>query len=243
MIDFYMAPSPNSKKIKIALEELGLPYKVIVVKLYEGEQLTPEFRKINPNLKVPAIVDHKPSDGGEPYNVFESGAILQYLAEKTGKLLPKDMRGRMLAIQWLTWQVAGLGPMMGQASHFLRYVPKGIDPTYGLNRYLHESRRLLHVISNRLKRVRYLAGDEYSIADIACWPVVNDFAPFLGVDLNEFEHIVRWRDEIRARPAVGRAVNAPEFARGRESTNDQVLTEEERSINFGERLLNAVIED
>ena len=242
MIDFYMAPSPNNKKIKIALEELELPHNVIVLNVYGGDHLKPEFRAINPNLKVPAIVDHSPPDGGEPFSVFESGAILQYLAEKTGKLLPKDMRGRMLAIQWLTWQMAGMGPFMGQASHFLRYAPPG-DHTYALNRYLNESRRLIHVINNRLKRVRYLAGDEYSIADVACWPVVTDFAPFIGVDLDEFEPIIRWRDEIRARPAIERTLNAPEFAVGRESARNPTLTEEERSNNFGERMLNAVIED
>lgn len=242
MIDFYMAPSPNSKKIKLALEEMEIEHRSIVLKLYDGEHLTPEFREINPNLKTPAIVDHTPSDGGGPFNVFESGAILQYLAEKTGKLLPKDMRGRMLAIQWLTWQVAGPGPMMGQASHFLRYAPEG-DHTYPLTRYTNESRRLIHVISNRLKRSRYLAGAEYSIADVACWPVITDFAPFIGVDLNEFEHVIRWRDEIAARPAVQRTLNAPEFAVGRESSRNPNLNEEERANNFGDKMLNAVIED
>ena len=244
MIDLHFTPSPNSLKIKIALEELGLEHRIKKYDLYKGDHLAPEFHTINPNHKLPAIVDHDPADGGEPFNVIESGAILQYLAEKTGKLIPSDMRGRSLAIQWLTWQVAGPGPMLGQAGHFLRYAPPG-DHEYSTNRYVSESKRLVQVLDNRLKRGRYLAGDEYSIADIACWPVFQMFTPFLGIDLGDFEYAGRWRDEILARPAVQASMSIPEMGGGssREYDENPELTEEEWSNTFGNRMLSAVQED
>ena len=243
LIDFHMCTAPNSKKIKIALEELSLEHRTFKYSIQDGEHLTPEFREINPNLRLPAIVDHDPPDGGAPLNVFESGSVLQYLAEKTGKLIPTEFRARLLAFEWMTWQVAGLGPMMGQAGHFLRYAPKDLDHTYSAQRYLNESRRLMRVLDNRLKRGRYLAGEEYSIADIACWPVAMDFGRGLGIDFADHPNVARWDEDIRARPAVQRMIDSPEFVPGPESDRVRVLTEEQRSNNFGENLMKAVIED
>lgn len=244
MIDIHFTPSLNSLKVLIAAEELGLEYKIIKYDLYKGDHLKPAFRDINPNVKLPAIVDYDPADGGEPFNVFESGAILQYLAEKSGKLLPADWRERWQAIQWVTWQVAGVGPNMGQAGHFLRYAPPG-DHTYPKQRFVNESKRLVQVLDNRLKRAAYLAGSEYSIADIACWPVFQMFSPYLGIELAEYEHVARWRDEIMARPAIQAAMGNPVMGGGssREYDAQPELTEEEWSNNFGERMLNAVRED
>lgn len=244
MIDLHFTTSPNSLKILIALEELGLDYKIIKYDLYKGDHLAQAYRQINPNMKLPAIVDYDPQDGGEPYSVFESGAILQYLAEKSGKLLPADWRERWQAIQWLTWQVAGVGPNMGQAGHFLRYAPEG-DHSYSINRYVNESKRLVQVLDNRLKRSPYLAGNEYSIADIACWPVFQMFCPYLGIELADYENALRWRDEIQKRPAIQAAFSNPVMGGGstREYDEKPKLTEEEWSNNFGDRMLKAVRED
>lgn len=244
LIDFHMTPSPNSKKIKIALEELGADHETKKYSIQDGEHLTPEFRAISPNLKLPTIVDDKPDDGGEPISVFESGAILIYLAEKHDRFLPKELRPRMAALQWLTWQVAGLGPMMGQAGHFLRYAPKNIDHSYSFERYLNESRRLVRVLDNRLKRCEFLAGDEYSVADMATWPMVTDGSPFLQIDLaGEYPNVRRWADTIRARPSIQRMIDSPEFAPGPEYELKRELTEEQFSNNFGENLMKAVVED
>ncbi|MCJ2188434.1 glutathione S-transferase family protein [Novosphingobium beihaiensis] len=242
MIDLHFTPSPNSLKIKIALEELGLPYKVIRYDLYKGDHLAPAYRAVNPNVKLPGIVDHDPQDGGEPFSVFESGAILQYLAEKTGKLLPENWRERSQAIQWLTWQVAGVGPMMGQAGHFLRYAPPG-DHAYSTQRYVNESKRLVQVLDNRLKRNAYLAGSTYSIADIAAWPVVQIFSPYVGIDLEPFPNARRWLGTIAQRPAVQASLNSPDMGPGRHYDAQPKLNEEEWSNTFGERMFNAVRED
>lgn len=238
MIDLHYCATPNGMKVALMLEETGLPFRVIPYDIFEGEHLTPEFGRINPNHKAPAIVDNDPADGGGPLAVFESGAVLQYLAEKTGRFLPADLRGRTAAIQWLTWQMAGLGPMSGQASHFQRYAPEGQE--YGIARYSKELDRLLTVLERRLSVAEYLAGDEYSIADMAVWPG-RASAFVLGRDLEGYPAMSRWFAAIRERPAVQRATSradlkAPEKYLGRK----QKLSTDEWSNMFGERMLGAV---
>lgn len=201
-IDLYTWPTPNGHKIHIMLEEVGLPYNVHAIDIGAGDQFDPDFLKISPNNKMPAIVDPDGPDG-EPHSVFESGAILIYLAEKTGKLLPDDPRKRSEALQWLMWQMGGLGPMLGQAHHFLQYAPETIE--YASNRYSNEAKRLYGVLDKRLGETRYLAGDEYTIADIAAWPWTR-FPERQGVDRNDYPNFVRWFDEIAERPAVKRGV-------------------------------------
>ena len=201
MIDLYTAATPNGHKVSIALEELGLPYTLKVLDLAKGEQKTPAFLAINPNGRIPAIVDH--SAGG--FAVFESGAILIYLAEKTGQLMPADVQGRSRVIQWLMFQMGGVGPMMGQANVFYRYFPEKIQPA--IDRYQGESKRLLGVLDGHLKDHEYLAGD-YSIADIANWAWVRTHR-WSGVDVSDLPHLQRWIDAIRQRPAVQRGIEAP----------------------------------
>lgn len=239
MIELHYSATPNGQKVALMLKETGLAYRVVPYDIFEGDHLVPEFGRINPNHKLPAIVDLEPADGGEPFAVFESGAILQYLAEKTGMLLPKDLRGRSLAIQWLTWQMAGLGPMGGQASHFVRYAPPGQD--YAIARYTKEVARLLTVMENRLSRVDYLAG-EYSIADIACWPG-RYAASAIGMGGGDYPATRRWVERIAARPAAQAAVSDPEFAAPAKYLNPrQSLSPEEWSNMFGDRMLGAVRE-
>lgn len=201
MIDLYYAPTPNGSKLRMALEELELPYRLVRVTLSQGEQFTPAFTAISPNQKIPALVDHAPADGGEPLAVFESGAMLMYLAEKTGRLLPADPRGRLEAMQWLFWQMAGLGPMSGQAGHFRRYAPEVVP--YAVERYTRETARLYGVLNARLAEREFIAG-AYSIADIACYPWVVPHAG-LGQDLADRPHLKRWLDQIAQRPATVRA--------------------------------------
>ena len=201
MIDLYTAATPNGHKVSIALEELGLPYTLKVLDLAKGEQKTPAFLAINPNGRIPAIVDHEA--GG--FAVFESGAILIYLAEKTGRLMPSDVQGRSRVIQWLMFQMGGVGPMMGQANVFFRYFPEKIQPA--IDRYQGESKRLLTVLDGHLKDHEYLAGD-YSIADIANWAWVRTHR-WSGVDVSDLPHLQRWLDAIRQRPAVQRGIEAP----------------------------------
>jgi GST-like protein len=200
MIDLYTAPTPNGWKASIALEEMELPYRVNVVRLDQLEQKQPPFLKINPNGRIPAIVDR---DAGD-FAVFESGAILLYLAEKTGRFLPTDAKGRSVAIQWLMFQMGGVGPMQGQANVFFRYAPEKIP--FAIERYQKETRRLYEVLDRRLGEVEYLAG-EYGIADMATWPWVtlHDWA---GVTLDGLDHVRRWMNAVGARPAAvrGRAV-------------------------------------
>ncbi|MBK7002471.1 MAG: glutathione S-transferase N-terminal domain-containing protein [Rhodoferax sp.] len=201
MIDLYTAATPNGHKISIALEELALPYKLIALDLAKREQKTPEFLAINPNGRIPAIVDRDADD----FAVFESGAILVYLAEKTGKLMPSDTKGRSRVLQWLMFQMGGIGPMMGQANVFYRYLPEKI-PT-AIDRYQGESKRLFRVLDGHLKEHEYLAGD-YSIADIANWAWVRTHR-WSGVDIGDLPHLRRWRDQIRSRPAVQRGIERP----------------------------------
>jgi GST-like protein len=202
MIDVYSWPTPNGHKVHIMLEESGLQYRVHGVNIREGDQFKPEFLKISPNNRIPAIVDHE-GPGGKPISLFESGAILLYLASKSGKLLPADMHARWTCTQWLMWQMGGLGPMMGQANHFRRYSKEKIQ--YAIDRYTNESNRLTGVLDKRLKEARYTAGKEYSISDIAIFPWMRG-AEQRGVNLEEYPGVKRWFDEINARPAVQRGV-------------------------------------
>lgn len=203
MIDLHYSATPNGQKIAIMLEEIGADYCVIPYDIFEGDQLTAEFGRINPNHKLPAIVDHAPAWGGDPVAVFESGAILQYLAEKSGRFLAPSGAARASALSWLTWQVAGLGPMGGQASHFLRYAPAGQD--YATQRYTNELNRLLAVLEKRLEKATYVAGDEYSIADMAIWPG-RASAFVMGMGLDDWPAMHGWFERIRERPAVARAM-------------------------------------
>src|SRR5690349_11301085 len=199
MIDLYALTSPNVQKIYIMLEECGLPYKEHFVDVWKGDQYKPEYVKINPNSKIPSIVDQD-GPGGKPITIFESGAILIYLAEKTGKFLSKEPQARMAAIQWLMFQMGGVGPMFGQAHHFLRAAPEKVP--YAIERYKKETRRLYGVLEGRLKSVAYLAGD-YSIADIATFPWVARHE-WHQVELKDFPGVKRWYDAIGARPAVAK---------------------------------------
>jgi GST-like protein len=201
MIDLYTWPTPNGHKIHIMLEECGLPYRAHAVDIGAGDQFKPEFLAISPNNKIPAIVD---SDGldGKPISMFESGAILLYLAGKTGKFLPADVRGKYLALQWLMFQMGGFGPMLGQAHHFRIYAPERIE--YAVNRYTNEAKRLYGVIDKRLAQAEYVAG-AYSIADIAIFPWTRSHAN-QGIDLADYPNVKRWYQAIDARPAVQRGL-------------------------------------
>ena len=207
MIDLYTAATPNGHKVSIALEELALPYTVHMLKLSDGEQKKPWFLAINPNGRIPAIVDR--AEGAEAaegdFAVFESGACLIYLAEKTGRLMPADAKGRSRVLQWLMFQMGGIGPMMGQANVFFRYFPEKIQPA--IDRYQGESKRLFRVLDGHLKEHEFLAGD-YSIADIANWAWVRTHR-WSGVDIDDLPHLKRWRDQIRARPASQRGITIP----------------------------------
>lgn len=203
MIDLYYWPTPNGKKITILLEELEVPYRVLPVNIGRGEQFQPAFLAISPNNRIPAIVDDTPADGGPPVSVFESGAILVYLAEKHGRFLPTEVRPRVEVMQWLMWQMGGLGPMLGQNHHFRIYAPEPVP--YAQERYLKETLRLYGVLDRRLADRPFLAG-EYSIADMAALPWVVAYKR-QGVDLVDFLHVRRWFDTLRARPAVSRGLD------------------------------------
>jgi len=220
MIDLYTAATPNGRKASIMLEELELPYEATWLNLGELQQKEPWFLKINPNGRIPAIVDHDEDD----FAVFESGAILLYLAEKTGRLLPTETKARSTVLQWLMFQIGGVGPMQGQANVFYRYTTEKID--YAINRYQRETRRLYEVLNARLEDNEYLAGD-YSIADIATWPWVTGHE-WAGVDLNGLEHLQRWERSISERPAVQRGITAPEVPAA--STRDKAAIERIRKM-------------
>jgi GST-like protein len=207
-IDLYSWPTPNGHKVHIMLEECGLPYLVHAVDIGAGEQFDPKFLAISPNNKIPAIVDPEGPDG-RPISLFESGAILIYLAGKTGRFLPADDRGKYLALQWLMFQMGSIGPMLGQAHHFRRYAPQQIE--YAVDRYTNEARRLYGVLDRRLGQARFVAGT-YSIADIAIYPWTRSFAN-QGIDLAAYPNVQRWYDEIGARPAVQRGVKVLESQR------------------------------
>jgi GST-like protein len=224
MIDVYTWPTPNGHKVHIMLEETGLAYKVHAINIRTGDQFKPEFLKISPNNRIPAIVD---SDGpdGKPISLFESGAILLYLAGKTGKFLPRDLHQRYGALQWLMWQMGGVGPMFGQANHFRAYSVEKI--TYAIDRYTNEANRLTNVLDRRLSEARWLAGDEYSVADIAVFPWMRN-ADKRGIDLPKYPNAQRWFDAINARPAVQRALRVLS-----DVNNTAPHDEKSRDILFG----------
>lgn len=225
MIELYYWTTPNGQKITIFLEETALPYTINTVNIAKGEQLDPEFLKISPNNRIPAIVDHDPADAGGPLAVFESGAILQYLAEKTGQLIPADPRGRAEVMQWLFWQMSGLGPMLGQNHHFSRYAPEPIP--YAIDRYRKETERLYSVLDHRLQQREFIAGT-YSIADIASYPWIVPHAR-QGIKLEEFPDLKRWFDTIGARPAVKRAYDL-----ATQINTAPTVTDAARSVLFGQ---------
>ena len=202
MLDVHYAPTPNGLKVKLFLEESAIPHRIVPVSLNAGEQFRAEFLAISPNNKIPAIVDHAPADGGAPLALFESGAILLYLAEKTGRFLPHDARSRTIVTQWLFWQMAGLGPMAGQSGYFRVYAPEPVP--FAIERYTNETKRLYGVLDRRLAQSAYVGGDEYGIADMACYPWIVPHAGH-GQDLAAFPNIARWFAAVGARPATMRA--------------------------------------
>lgn len=214
MIELYTAATPNGFKISIALEEMGLDYTVHQLDLAALDQKQPEFLALNPNGRIPAIIDRDNND----FVVFETGAILMYLAEKTGQFIPKDPKGYYQVIQWLMFQMSGVGPMMGQANVFFRYFPEKVPAA--IERYQKESRRLLEVMNTQLKSNRYLAGDEYSIADISAWPWVRKY-DWSGISIEDLDHLTRWIDELALRPACQRGILVPPPSH---------LTDEERAL-------------
>lgn len=226
MLDLYYWTTPNGHKITLFLEETGLPYSIHPINIGTGEQFSPEFLAIAPNNRIPALVDHAPTDGGAPISIFESGAILQYLAEKTGQFLAHDLRQRTETLQWLYWQMGGLGPMAGQNHHFSVYAPQKID--YAIDRYVRETGRLYSVLNKQLQDRDYIAGD-YSIADMACYPWIVPHER-QQQDLAQFPHLQRWFERIRARPATTRAYALAE----RYNTQAGTHSEEAKKILFGQ---------
>ena len=225
MIDLYYWTTPNGHKITIFLEEAGLSYRIVPVNISKGEQFRPEFLAISPNNRMPAIVDQKPKDGGKPISVFESGAILLYLSEKTGKYIPEGQRNRVEVIEWLFWQMGGLGPMAGQNHHFAHYAPEKIP--YAIERYVKETNRLYGVLNKRLANREFVAG-HYSIADMAIYPWIVPHER-QGQKLDEFPDLKRWFLAVGERPAVHRA-----YARAKEINTQPTVSEESKKILFGQ---------
>ena len=225
MIELHYWPTPNGHKITLFLEEAGLPYEIKPVNIGAGEQFKPDFLEIAPNNRMPAIVDTEPAGGGAPISVFESGAILVYLAEKTGRFLSSDPRKRYDTLQWLFWQMGGLGPMAGQNHHFAIYAPEKLD--YAIKRYVNETNRLYGVLNKRLADREFIVGD-YSIADMAAYPCIVPYER-QGQNLDDFPHLKRWFLAIKARPATILA-----YERGKEISTQPTVSEEARKILFGQ---------
>ena len=228
MITQYTWPTPNGHKVSILISELGLETEIVAIDINSGAQFATEFLKISPNNRIPAIVDHNPFDGGEAIPVFETGAILMYLAEKEGRFLPgtEDFRARKLVLEWLMWQKGGLGPMAGQAHHF-RQSMGGVDVPYGVERYSKEVRRLYGVMNERLGESAWLGGDDYSIADMACWPWVRP-SRRQGIDKAEFPNVKRWFDTMSARKGVQKGMELLADKRG-----SREMTDKSRAVLFG----------
>ena len=228
MIDLYYWPTPNGHKITMYLEEAKLPYKLIGVNIGKGDQFKPAFLKFSPNNRMPAIIDHDPIDGKKPISVFESGAILLYLAGKTGKFIPKDLRRQVEVLEWVMWQMGGLGPMLGQNHHFNHYAPEKIP--YAIDRYVNETSRLYAVLNKRLSGRDFILGKQYTIADMAAYPWIIPHRQ--GQDMTDFPHLARWHAAINARPATTRA-----YARGKEVRPDSqpaVIDDATRRVMFGQ---------
>ena len=226
MIDLYFWTTPNGYKVLTFLEETGIPYRIVPVNISKGEQFEAEFLQISPNNKIPAIIDNSPGHPRVPIPLFESGAILLYLAEKTGRFLPKNVAGRNDVLQWLFWQMGGLGPMLGQNLHFGQYAPEKIP--YAIDRYVNESKRLFEVMDRQLTNREFIAGD-YSIADMASYPWVYKH-PYLQLQLDEFPNLTRWYQTIGQRPAVARA-----YEIGANINTTPTVTEESKKILLGQR--------
>ena len=225
MIDLYYWPTPNGHKITLFLEETGTPYQIKPINIGKGEQFAPDFLAFSPNNRMPAIIDHAPVGDGDPVTVFESGAILLYLAGKTDRFGGKSPRERIEVTEWLMWQMAGLGPMLGQNHHFSRYAPERLE--YAVNRYVNETNRLYGVLERRLKGREFIAGD-YSIADMACYPWILPEAQ--GQNIDDFPDLKRWRDAIRERPATKAA-----YARAKEVRPDNAaMSEDAKKVLFGQ---------
>ena len=227
MIELHYWPTPNGYKIRLFLEEAGLEHRIVPVDIGQGDQFKPDFLSISPNNKMPAIVDHAPADGGDPLSLFESGEILLYLAEKTGRFLPTGTRERHRALQWLFWQVAGLGPMAGQAGHFRVYAPEKIE--YGIDRYTREVSRLYGVLDRQLQGRAFVAGDAYSIVDMAIYPWIVPFEAH-GQVLADFPDLARWFESVRARPATVKVYEDPSTG----YSSNTPLSDEARRILFGQ---------
>ena len=226
MIDLYYWTTPNGHKVTMFLEESGLPYRILPVNIGQGEQFDPAFLRIAPNNRIPAIVDHAPADGGAPLSIFESGAILLYLADKTGRFIPSDLRGRNEALQWLFWQMAGLGPMAGQNHHFVQYAPEQLP--YAIERYVKETARLYAVLNRHLSDGRnYIAG-AYSIADMACYPWIVPHER-QRQKLEDFPHLAQWFARIQSRPATERA-----YQKAKEINTAPVVSEAAKKLLFGQ---------
>ena len=229
MIELYYWTTPNGHKITMFLEEAGVPYDIKPIDIGKGEQFQPDFLKIAPNNRIPAILDTEPADGGAPSSVFESGAILTYLAEKTGRFLPTAIRERADTLQWLNWQMGGLGPMAGQNHHFVQYAPERIK--YAMDRYVNETNRLYGVLNKRLADREFVAG-EYSIADMASYPWIVPHER-QQQNLDDFPHLKRWFDAIKARPATERA-----YALAKTINQAPTMSEEAKKIMFGQTAAN-----
>ena len=225
MIDLYYWTTPNGHKVTIFLEETGLPYRIVPINIGKGEQFAEDFLAISPNNRIPAIVDRAPADGGAPLSVFESGAILLYLAEKIGRFIPSDLRGRVEVLQWLFWQMGGLGPMAGQNHHFRLYAPERIP--YATDRYVKETSRLYAVLDKRLADREFIAGD-YSIADMASYPWVVPYER-QGQKMEDYPNLGRWFHAVRERPAVKRA-----YERAKSINTSAVVSEEAKRVLFGQ---------
>ncbi len=225
MIDLYYWPTPNGHKITMFLEEAKLTYKIVPIHIGKGEQFEPGFLRISPNNRMPAIVDHEPADKAGPLSIFESGAILLYLADKIKQFIPQNLRGRNDTLQWLFWQMSGLGPMLGQNHHFVQYAPEKVP--YAIDRYVKETSRLYAVLNKQLANNEFISGD-YSIADMACYPWIVPHEKQLQ-NLDNFPHLKRWFKSIEARPATQRA-----YAKGKEINSESTMTEEAKKILFGQ---------
>ena len=226
MIDLYYWTTPNGHKITLFLEESGLPYRIVPVNIGRGEQFNPEFLRVSPNNRIPAIVDNAPADGGDAVTLFESGAILLYLADKIHRFIPQDMRGRNLVLQWLFWQMGGLGPMAGQNHHFVQYAPEKIP--YAIDRYVKETSRLYAVLNQQLADGRDFIAGEYSIADMACYPWVVPHQRQQQT-LEHFVHLSQWFERLRLRPATIRA-----YARAKEINTAPVVDDASKRVLFGQ---------
>jgi GSH-dependent disulfide-bond oxidoreductase len=225
MVELYYWPTPNGHKITIFLEEAGVSYEIHPVNIGKGDQFKADFLAFSPNNRMPAIIDREPADQGEPIGVFESGAILLYLAEKTGQFIPASLRGRKAVLEWLFWQMGGLGPMAGQNHHFSAYAPERLP--YAIERYVKETNRLYGVLNKQLSSHPFVAGD-YSIADMACYPWIVPYER-QGQNLDNFPHLKRWFEAIRSRPAVVRA-----YEKGQPWTNTSPMSDEAKKVLFGQ---------